>query len=197
MPIRIPVWGKETDYNIFPDSASLKAAWSNGTDKHSVCGNLDFVDPKNGDFRLKDGSIAFTAGFKNFAMDSFGVLSPQLKSLAKKPLLPSVIALDKIDDNPVIAFMGAKVKNLATQGERSATGMNDTTGVLVVEVKPGSAAAKFLQANDVILSFNNKKVNKLRDLLEARMSVIGSNTEVLIFRNQKEIKKHVELNGEK
>ncbi len=197
MPIRIPVWGKETDYNIFPDSASLKAAWSRGTDKHSVCGYLDFVDPTNGDFRLKNGSIAFTAGFKNFAMDSFGVLSPRLKLLAKKPLLPSLIALDKIEGNPVIDFMGAKIKNLVTAGERSATGMNDTTGVLVVEVTPGSAAAKFLQANDVIVLFNNKKVNKLRDLLEARMSVIGSNAEVLIFRNQKEIKKHVELNGEK
>ena len=197
MPIRIPVWGKETDYNIFPDSASLKAAWNNGTDRHSVCGNFDFVDPKNGDFRLKKGSIAFTTGFKNFAMDSFGVLSPKLKSLAKKPLLPSVIALDKIEGNPVIDFMGAKIKNLATLGERSATGMTDTTGVLVVEVKPGSAADQFLQANDVILLFNNIKVNKLRDLLEARMSVIGSNTEVLIFRNQQEIKNQVELNGEK
>jgi len=49
----------------------------------------------------------------------------------------------------------------------------------------------------VILLFNNKKVNKLRDLLEARMSVIGSNTEALIFRNQQEIKIQVELNGEK
>ena len=197
IPIGITVWGKETDYNIFPDSASLKAAWSRGTDKHSVCAYLDFVDPKNSDFRLKNGSIAFTAGFKNFAMDSFGVVSPQLKSLAKKPLLPAVIALAKVDDNPVIDFMGAKVKNLTTQGERSATGMNDTTGVLVVEVSPGSAAAKFLQANDVILLFNNIKVNKLRDLLEARMSVIGSGTEVLIFRNQKEMKMYVELNGGK
>ena len=197
LPIAITVWGKETDYNIFPDSASLKTAWNNGTDKNSVCGNLDFVDPKKGDFRLKKGSIAFTAGFKNFAMDSFGVVSPRLKSLAKKPLLPSVIALDKIDDNPVIDFMGAKVKNLVTLGERSATGMNDTTGVLVVEVEPGSAAAKFLQANDVILLFNYKQVNKLRDLLEARMSVIGSGTEVLIFRNQKEIKLHLELSGGK
>jgi len=126
-------------------------------------------------------------------MDSFGVVSPRLKALAKKPLLPAVIALDKIDDNPVIDFMGAKVKNLTTQGERSATGMNDTTGVLVVEVTPGSSAAKFLQANDVIILFNNKQVNKLRDLLEARMSVIGSNTEVVIFRNQKEIKMHIEF----
>jgi S1-C subfamily serine protease len=66
-----------------------------------------------------------------------------------------------------------------------------------VEVIPGSVAAKFLQANDVIISFNNKQVNKLRDLLEARMSVIGSGTEVLIFRNQKEIKMHIELNGGK
>jgi PDZ domain/Right handed beta helix region len=197
MPIGITVWGKETDYNIFPDSISLKQAWNRGTDKHSVCGSLDFIDPKNGDFRLEKGSIAFTTGFKNFAMDNFGVVSPRLKLLAKKPLLPAVIALDKIDDNPVINFMGAKVKNLVTPGERSATGMNDTIGVLVLEVTHGSVAAKYFRANDVILSFNNKQVNKMRDLLEARMSVIGSNTEVFIFRNQKETKVHVELNGEK
>lgn len=197
MPIGITVWGKETDYNIFPDSVSLKAAWNRGTDKHSVCGYLDFVDPKNGDFRLREGSNAFTTGFKNFTMDSFGVVSPRLKVLAEKPLLPAVIALDKIDDNPVTDFMGAKVKNLATLGERSATGMDDTRGVLVVQVEPRSRAAGFLQSNDVILSLNGAKVNKLRDLLEARMSVIGSGTEVLIFRNQKEIKMHVELNDGK
>ena len=197
LPINIPVWGKETDYNVFPDSASLKAAWIRGTDKHSVCGYLDFADPKNGDFGLKEGSIAFTAGFKNFAMDSFGVLSPQLKVLAKKPLLPSVIALDKIDDNPVVDFMGAKVKKLTTQGERSATGMDSERGVLVVEVKAGTEASGFLQANDVILSFNNKSIENLRDLLEARMSVIGTNTEVVIFRNQKETRKRVELGNKK
>jgi len=197
MPIGITVWGKETDYNSFRDSVSLKQAWNRGTDKHSVCGSPDFADPKQGDFRLKSGSIAFTAGFKNFTMDSFGVVSPQLKRVAKKPLLPAVLALDKIDDNPVSDFMGAKVKNLATPGERSATGMNDTIGVLVVEVMPGSVAAGFLQANDVILLFNNRQVNKLRDLLEARMSVIGSGTEALIFRNQKEIKIRVDLGGGK
>ena len=75
--------------------------------------------------------------------------------------------------------------------------MDKTRGVLVVELIPGSVAAKFLQANDVILSFNNQQVNKLRDLLEARMSVIGSGTEIVIFRNQEEIKMHIELNGGK
>ena len=53
--------------------------------------------------------------------------------------------------------------------------------------------AWFLQANDVILGLNDKQVNKLRDLLEARMSVIGANTELVIFRNQKEMKMWVEL----
>ncbi|MGZ8516030.1 MAG: right-handed parallel beta-helix repeat-containing protein [Chitinophagaceae bacterium] len=195
MPIGITVWGKETDYNIFPDSSSLKAAWGRGTDKHSVCGYLHFVDPKNGDFRLKDGSFAFKTGFKNFTMDSFGVVSSWLKAPAKKPALPTVMLLDNLDDNEVINFIGARVKNLATAGERSATGMDDTRGVLVVEVVPGSGAGGFLQANDVILSLNGAKVNKLRDLLEARRSVIGPGTEIVIFRNQQEIKMHIELNG--
>lgn len=197
LPIRVPVWGKEVDYNVFPDSTSLKAAQAGGTDKNSVCGELNFVNPQKGDFRLKDGSVAFSVGFKNFAMDSFGVVSPRLKALAKKVPLPVVVPLDKVNDNEIIDFMGAKVKSLVTLGERSATGMDDTRGVLVVEVAAGTVASRFLQANDVILGLNDKKVNNLRDLLEARMSVIGANTAMIIFRNQKESKKWIELEGKK
>ena len=197
MPIGIKVWGKEVDYNVFPDSTSLNEARSRGTDKNSVCGKLSFINPQDGDFRLKEGSIAFSVGFKNFAMDSFGVVSPRLKSLAQKVSIPEVIVLDKVSDDEVIDFMGAKIKNISTLGERSATGLDDTRGVFVVEVAAFSSASKFLQANDVILSFNGKQTNKLHDLLEARMSVIGSNTEIVIFRNQKEIKKQVEIESEK
>ena len=193
MPINIAVWGKETDYNVFPDSVSLKAAQNRGTDIHSVSGNPDFEDPKNGNYSLKDGSVAFAAGFRNFAMDSFGVVSQKLKKLAKKIPLPVLIAIDKVSKEAFIDFMGAKIKNLTTQGERSATGMDDTRGVLVMEVKEGSSAAGFLQPNDVILSFNNKPVNRLRDLLEARMSVIGTDTELVVFRNQKELKLQIKL----
>jgi len=130
-------------------------------------------------------------------MDSFGVVSPKLKVLAKKVTLPSVLALDKVDADEIIDFVGAKVKNLTTLGERSATGMDDTRGVLVVEVAAKSLASDFLHVNDVILSFNSKKTDKLHDLLEARMSVIGSNTEVVIFRNQKKEKIEVVLNDKK
>jgi len=192
-PIRIDVWGKETDYNAFPDSASLKAAWKRGTDKHSVCGENLFVNPQAGDFSIKEGSAALSVGFKNFAMDSFGVVSPGLKAMAKKVPLPTVVALEKANNDEIIDFMGAKIKNLSTLGERSATGMDDTRGILVVEVAAGSVASKFLQANDVILVFNSIKTNKMTNLLEARNSVVGDKTEVIIFRNQKEAKKWVEL----
>jgi len=194
-PVRIDVWGKETDYNFFADAASLKAAQEMGIDNNSVSGDLDFVNPQAGDFRLKEGSAAFSVGFKNFAMDSFGVVSPRLKALAKKVTLPSVFALNKVDNDEIIDFMGTKVKNLITLGERSATGMDSTRGVLVVEVAAGSLASKFLQSNDVILSFNRKPVNNLHDLLEANKSVVGTNKEVVVFRNQKTL--NIELDKTK
>ena len=175
----------------------FRSAQSRGTDKNSVYGDLFFVNPQSGDFRLKEGSVAFSAGFKNFAMDSFGVVSNQLKALSKKVPMPSVITPGKAGADEVIDFMGAKVKNLRTEGERSATGMDRIRGVLVVEIKAGAEASGFLQANDVILLFNNKPVNNLHDLSAARMSVIGTNTEVVVFRNQKEIKKGIELGNKK
>jgi hypothetical protein len=193
MPVNIKHWGKETDFNVFPDSASLKEAWNRGTDKHSVCGDLLFIDPRKGDFRLKESSVAFSIGFQNVATDSFGVISPGLKTLAKKVSIPALIELGKVTNDAIYDFMGAKIKDLTTLGERSATGMDNTRAVLVVDVADGTGASKFLQANDVILSFNQKQINNLRDLLEARMSVIGTKTEIIIFRNQKEIKKWVEL----
>jgi S1-C subfamily serine protease len=98
-----------------------------------------------------------------------------------------------VGDGEIIDFIGARIKNLNTAGERSATGMDDARGVLVLDVTSGSGASEFLQTNDVILSLNNKKTNNLRDLLEARMSVIGVNTEIVVFRNQKETKKLIEL----
>lgn len=196
-PIQIEVWGKETDYNVFPDWVSLKEAQDRGTDRNSVYGDFNFINPQAGDFRLKEGSIAFTVGFKNFDMDSFGVVSPRLKALSKKVTIPVVVALNNEKSNEIIYFMGAKLKNLSTLGEQSATGMGDIRGVLVLEVTAGSDASKFLQANDVILVYNSRKTNNLDDLLEARKLAIGDKTEVNIFRNQKEVKKWVELKDEK
>ena len=196
-PIDVKVWGKEIDYNIFPDLISLKAAQDRGTDKNSVHGQLLFVDPDKGDFRVREGSVAFSVGFRNFAMDSFGVVSPRLKALAKKVTIPSIHSSNQLGSDENIDFMGAKVKNLTTLGERSATGMGDTHGVLVLEVPVKSAAFKFLQANDVILSFNSKKIRTVSDLFQAQKTTTGTNTEVVVFRNQNALKIQVGLVKEK
>jgi hypothetical protein len=192
-PIQVSDWGKEVDYNIFADSIALKEAQQRGTDMHSVAGNPEFIDTKNGDFRVKESSIALAAGFKNFPMDSFGVVSPRLKSIVKKVRMPEIVALDKTGDGELMSFLGANVKKLTSLGERSATGMNEIRGVLVSSVSPGSEAAHFLQPNDVILMLNGKKINNLRDLFEAHLLMIGSSAEVFVFRNQKELKQRIEL----
>lgn len=194
LPIGISAWGKEVDYNIFPDSVSLKEARSRGTDGHSVYSHPVFTNPEKGDFHLNNSAAALSAGFKNFAMDNFGVVSARLKAIAKKPVFPAVVTTNSISKDDVIDFMGARVKNLGTAGEQSATGMDQIRGVLVLSVAHGSAASAFLQANDVILTFNRRQVNNLKDLLEARGTVTGKNTEIVIFRNQHQLKQKIEVN---
>ncbi|MGZ3822313.1 MAG: right-handed parallel beta-helix repeat-containing protein, partial [Mucilaginibacter sp.] len=190
LPIGISVWGKEVDYNVFPDSMSLCEARARGTDRHSVYMPQIFENAAKGDFRLKPGAAAFSVGFKNIEMDGFGAVSPGLKARAKKVNFPMVTTPAQAGDSEIIDFMGAKVKKLTTLGERSATGMDDTRGVLVISIIPGHAAS-FLQANDVIISLNGIPTNNLKDLQKARLSVIGASAEIVIFRNQHTYTKRV------
>jgi len=191
LPISISTWGKEVDYNALPDAASLAEARLRGTDGHSVFGPLTFEDPEKGDFRVKEGSVALSTGFQNFAMDSFGVVSAGLKAIAQQPIFPAVVLINNFSKDDAISFMGARVKNLQTVGEQSATGMDAIRGVLVMSVAPGSAASEFLQANDVVLALNGRQVNNLGDLLEVRLPVSRKNTEIVIFRNQQQLKQEI------
>ena len=49
-----------------------------------------FVDPADGDFRVKEGSPALKLGFVNFPMDQFGVQKPELKAIARTPEMPKI-----------------------------------------------------------------------------------------------------------
>ncbi|OIR01148.1 PDZ domain (also known as DHR or GLGF) [mine drainage metagenome] len=195
LPVNIAVWGKEVDYNIFIDSASLKLAWQHGTDKHSVCGNLQFVNAATGDFTLKDNSIAFSVGFKNFDMNNFGVVSVSLKKLAKKVVIPQIhYSENKNRPNEIIDFYGAAVKMLDSPGEQSATGLYAIKGAIIVSVKKNSAASKFLQINDVILKINSKPINSLNELSAVEKLADNKNMKITIFRNQKEQEIRIGLN---
>jgi hypothetical protein len=54
-------------------------------DAHSPQGDALFSDRATGDYKVKSNSPALSLGFVNFNMDDFGVQSPKLKAIARKP----------------------------------------------------------------------------------------------------------------
>lgn len=183
-PIRVDDWGKEVDYNVFPDKIALEKAQESGTDQHSVYGDVGYMNPEQGDFRVKEGSVALSVGFRNFDMDQFGVVSPELKKLAKPVPIPELIQLGG-DDKDTQEVLGMKVKNITTLGERSAAGLSDESGVWIVEVSGESPANGIFQSNDVILKINQTPVKNIREMKETLIQA-GSKISITISRNQRE-----------
>ena len=82
------------------------------------------------------------------------------------------------------SWKGLTLKEVSTEGERSATGLDKIRGILVVQVEKGITA---LQANDVILRINGKQVDNRTDMeTEIRKSPEGNKFRIIFFRNQKE-----------
>ena len=85
-------WGSLLDSNFFvTNRKNMEKYRINGCDYNSVLGNPDFINPVEGDYRVKKNSSVFEIGFKNFPMDNFGVVSEKLKAIAKTPELPTII----------------------------------------------------------------------------------------------------------
>lgn len=186
-PIGVNSWGTEIDYNIFTDSVAYKNAKRNETDQHSIVYPLRFVSPATGDYRVENSSDEiFRIGFKNFEMDNFGVVSPDLKLLAKKPEMPfPVVAGDK-QSSKIVEWGGFRIKNLETLGERSATGMDTERGVYVVTLTDfGGGLRDFLKPNDTILGIEGITVNNLDEFRKALQQLdLTQPLEMTIFRNQ-------------
>jgi len=74
-------WIDQMDYNVYygtgplSDSADNLAQWQEqGFDEHSVNADPMFVDPTNGDYRVKPESPALRLGFENFDVSRCGLL---------------------------------------------------------------------------------------------------------------------------
>jgi hypothetical protein len=184
-PIRVgKPWGRECDFNLEhkPGLASPgPATWlqgQSGLDANSIDADALFVDPARGDYRVKDNSPALKLGFVNFPMDQFGVQTPKLKALARTPKLPDPTRTPRdakpARDGRTVEWFGAKVKNVVGLGEVSAHGLPGESGVFVLEVPAGSAAAALgLQPRDAILRIGNAKVDTVKDL--QRLAPAGAN----------------------
>jgi hypothetical protein len=189
-PINLSAWGAMVDYNIFADNNALAESQNRGTDKNSIVYPIEFQDPVSGNFRIKNTANAiFRLGFQNFDMDYFGVLSPNLKRLAKTPKITLPIVKANNIQSKIIEWQGWNVKNLETLGERSATGMDSERGVLVISLAENNSKMKdVLRNNDVILKINGKIINNLSDLIDGTSQAdLTKQIEIIVFRNQKEV----------
>ncbi len=182
-PVGMPVvWTKEIDRNIFLDSIALKKSKVEGRDTHSVYSSTIFIDAAKGDYRLKKNSPAFSTGFRNFDMDQFGVVSEKLKSQTQKVPLPELISFISDKSNEVYTILGLNVKNM-TLGERSATGMFEEKGTFIVSVNYDSRFNGILKPKDVILSYNEKEINNIRDFQEAVIAPNWTDSlKIVVFR---------------
>lgn len=186
-PIRVNDWGKEVDYNLFPDDTALKEAQKFKIDAHSRVGNPLFENPSKGDYRVKRESPALKLGFVNFPMDQFGVVSPELKKKVAPVSLPLINLGEAKEVTKEMNWLGGSLRNIQGLGDRSAYGLPDEEGVLVQEIQVGSILSKSsLKKGDVIRKMNNKVIQNLTDFSTVYQEInwMGK-TELEIMRNQK------------
>ncbi len=193
-------WGKEMDRNLahragVPDpEPATKLAEQSQRDEHSMVADAQFVDADRGDFRVKEGSSAFKLGFVNFPMDQFGVKKPTLKAIARTPAISNAASPRRAAKNssPTKQFSyawQAKVRNISGLGDRSAFGLQDESGVLVLNVPDTSPAAKAdLRKDDVIVRCNEQPVRTVTDLHKLRDLAAGKKLTLTITRRQKQMK---------
>jgi len=98
-----PTYARQFDYNLFynykgeptvrlradvpspfKEVMSLAEWQAQGLDVYSVFADPLFIDPAKGDYRVRPNSPALKLGFKNFAMDNFGVLKPEFRAEAEE-----------------------------------------------------------------------------------------------------------------
>ncbi|MGC4235696.1 MAG: PDZ domain-containing protein [Niabella sp.] len=186
-PIQVTDWGSKIDNNLFPDTAALHDARSRGTDRHSMAGDPMFVNPAKGDYTVAPASPALKAGFKNFSMDQFGVQKSALKKIAKQPAIPVLISDAGLADKSVsVAFLGGTIKSVDGLGDRSAYGLPDETGVVVLSAGSGSLLTQSgVQDRDVIRSANGKPVRDIKELMDVYQGFNWTGRlPVTIIRNQ-------------
>ncbi|MCF7734484.1 MAG: PDZ domain-containing protein, partial [Akkermansiaceae bacterium] len=189
-------WGKEMDYNLVhrvgatPPEPAVKLAGQSKRDEHSIVADAMFVDPAIGDYRVREGSPALKLGFVNFPMDRFGVRKPPVKAIARTPEFPearnSGKVAERVETTPQVStVLQLQVRDIAGLGDRSAYGLPDETGVLLLAVPAASPAAKAgLRKDDVIVACNEKPVRTVADLQNRRDQAGGTPLKLQVIRKQ-------------
>lgn len=187
-PIGLNGWGKMVDYNFFTSEEDLQKIQQNHTDAHSINGELEFIDASQGDYTLPAGSAVFRIGFENIPMDRFGVYSTQLKRIACQPIFPEPIIAGNYQAQKEIPWIDGRVRGVEGLGDRSAYGLPDEKGVIIISLKENGVLARAgLRVGDVVRSFSEEPLSSIGQLI----TVTEENKwkgllKATIFRNQEE-----------
>ncbi|WP_444794552.1 right-handed parallel beta-helix repeat-containing protein [Saccharicrinis sp. GN24d3] len=190
--------GKRVDSNlIFNSALTQKFGW----DENSIVADPMFIDPENGDFRVKEGSPAFDIGFKNFPMDQFGVKKPSLKAIARKPEVPVLGEMGSLDRKntkkgtpKATTWMGATINGLVGM-EFSAYGVaKEDGGIALTTVPKGSQAAKLgFVEGDLILTVNGQKVDEVGQFINLVKANQSTPLKLKVVREQQNIDLSIQL----
>lgn len=188
--IRLLGWGKDLDYNLFPNEESMMKSQIYDRDKHSAFGDPMFNNPEDLDFTVAENSPALKLGFKNFPMDQFGVQKESLKRIAKTPKVPVIKDSSVNKGNHVIAWLRNKLKSVESEQEQSAYGLNTAEGVIILKIWKDSPAVKNngIKKGDVILEASGKKVATVKDFFRINVENKSDKLDLVIMRNQVEKK---------
>lgn len=187
--IGVKYWGDKVDENFFTSKSDLEKSKEFGIERSGEFGDPGFVDPEEGDFRVKAGAPPIQMiGFENFNMAEFGVVSSDLKEIAVSPETP-VLFMETSDGKAKIEeWNGFKVKNMETLGEQSAAGVNEISGVIVLDILENSNenSPNSIIVGDVILDCWGEKVDTVLTLrkLEKGNRWKGR-IELKVWRNQR------------
>ena len=182
-------WGKELDYNLFATGqAAMRKFAAHGADAHSVSADPLFVNPGQGDFRVRPESPAFKIGFRNFDMTDFGVKSEKLKKLARTPDIPEIVLQIQDEVSAEYTWLGAVLKEVKGE-ELSAYGAKFSQASMALDRVPAESEAYKLglRSGDLLLSLGGKEISTAASFKQLLEKYAGKSGELLVMRNQKEM----------
>jgi hypothetical protein len=182
-------WGKELDYNLFATGqAAMRKFAAHGADAHSVSADPLFVNPGQGDFRVRPESPAFKIGFRNFDMTDFGVKSEKLKKLARTPDIPEIVLQIQDEVSAEYTWLGAVLKEVKGE-ELSAYGAKFSQASMALDRVPAESEAYKLglRSGDLLLSLGGKEISTAASFKQLLEEYAGKSGELLVMRNQKEM----------
>lgn len=182
-------WGKELDYNLFATGqAAMRKFAAHGADAHSVSADPLFVNPGQGDFRVRPESPAFKIGFRNFDMTDFGVKSEKLKKLARTPDIPEIVLQIQDEVSAEYTWLGAVLKEVKGE-ELSAYGAKFSQASMALDRVPAESEAYKLglRSGDLLLSLGGKEISTAASFKQLLEEYAGKSGELFVMRNQKEM----------